>query len=559
MRTKVSLIADVLQTAGADSADKVRNFIKKEYEDHKVVFVVLGGDVEQIPYVRLYSESYDHNQTPDRLRKVYSGADMYFGTLDGNWNPNNNEMYGEPGEEDMFWEVYVSRFPVDSNAQLENILNKTIHYSETPHRDQVNNVLMVSSFLWDDYGNTIWGADNIEYYVGYKDAYGWQTFGFPENKFDLTWLTDKESGAAAGWTGKDLKAKILTDKPAWIDHNGHSSTTYVFNIPSSRICSTFVNTGAEQNYHIIFCGACYPGQFRVSDCFMEHMINSEMGAVATVSDWDNVMDDDDDNNSPSCLSMRFMHDALFNPNKRVHFLESMHAMGKEALVAVSTNPDAINVAPYYGLLRYVSYNTNLFGDPALSVWSETPKDLTEPFEYTANTQKFTMNTPPYTWVALADPVTNEIFTTQLTGYKYNQNESFIVGDSTCMINDDEYKAKYSSLSSIKMIIKAHNYLPAEFTFPTSVTQSKLNNTLKQFMVKVINSRIVINFILQKKELVNLSLYNVKGALIKTVVNEKLNSGNNQFNYNSGTLSSGVYYCTLKYSNTCATVKFLVFK
>jgi hypothetical protein len=560
LRTKVALITDVLQTSGTTDQDKVRNYIKNEFTNHKILFVVLGGDVNVIKVQELYSEAYDHNQTPDRFRQVYSGADIYYATLDGNWNNDGDNKFGEVGEEDLFFEVYVSRMPADNTTDLTNILNKTKHYAETPKRDQVKNVLMAGEFAWDDYGYTVWGADNIALYVGYVDRFGWQTYGWTDD-FNLEWITDKETGAENGWDGADLRAKLLSHKPVWIDHQGHGNSSYCFSIGNSQIPGIFSNTGTNQNYFITYSGGCNIQMFSVSDCFMEEMINQPNGAVVVMGNWDSGIGDDDGNNHPSCVPIRHMHDAIFNPARRVHFIEATHAGGKESVIDLATNPNAINIAPYYGLMRYCCYNTNGFGDPALSVWTDTPKDVTATtFNVTGDGNQFTIsNVPPYTCVGLADITTDEIFSAQITGYKYNADVSFVVGDSACLINDAAYKTYAAANNKVKVYIKATNYIPGSFEFTLSTDINNYNNSgiVKNYTVQSLRGNTVVNFTLTNNETVNVSLFNVKGALVKTLMNSKVSAGAaQQVSVSNSELSSGLYYCKIS-TNSSQSVKSVV--
>lgn len=563
LRTNVAMIADVLQSSGNTNQEKIRNYVKKQYEDHKIVFCVLGGDINQIVHRELYSEFYDHNQTPDRFMKKYSGSDLYYGTLDGNWNDDGDGKYGEPGEEDLLWEVYVGRMSVDNTSQLTNVLNKTKHYCETPKKTTATNVLLAGEFLWDDYGKTIWGIDNLEYCVGYKDAFGWKTYGWPTSSpFTISRISDKETGAQHGWDGGDLRSKILQSKPAWIDHDGHSNTTYCMTINANVITSTFTNVGSNQNYWIgVSQVGCNPGQFKVNDSWMEQAVYAEKGAVAMQGNWDSGYADDDDNNSQSTLVCRYGRDAMFNPKKRVPFLEVTHATGKEALIDVSTNPNGVNIAPYYGLIRYCSYNTNTLGDPVLSVWTDTPKELTQPFQHTASTTQFTMETPPYTCIALANPSNDEIITAQITGYKYTGGANFVLGDSTCVINDNAYKTFAASNNKIKAYIKAPNYLPAVFdiTIATGISTVMAGKN-SQFSILPVKGKVQVNFALPVNEHVNISVYNSKGSLVKTLFNKINNSaGPRTLYFAYSDFSNGVYYCKLRTVNTQRVESFAVIK
>ena len=565
MRTKVMNISDIQQNGtGRDLAEKVRNTIKDEYEQHKIIFVALGGDVasgsSNIPCRQLYAEFYDHNKTPDRYYELEPASDLYFGTLDGNWDNDNDATYGEVGEEDMFWEVFVSRMPCDNATHLSNMINKTVKYSEQPVKENACNFLGLGEFLWNDYGVDVWGAMEIDLFIGYKTNNGYNTYGITDN-FDITRLDDRTNNAASSWNSSDLTTTFNQSKPAWVDHVGHGNQSIAFGISSSQIASVFRNNGTTANYFVGITGACSPGKFHsTSNCFMEMLVTTEQAAVGAIGSCEYALGDDDGDNGPTARPFRYCHDALFNSQKRVHFFEAMHAMGKEANVDIITDPDAIDKAPYYGTIRYTSYNSNLFGEPALSVWTDTPKDLSQTFEYTANATQFTMKTPPYTMVALADVARGEIFSAQLTGYQAEADNSFDPSDSTCLINDDAYKTYAASNSKVKVYIKAHNYIAKSFDLDISTGISNTyTNGIQKYSVIPVKGHVLINFSLPANEQVNLSVYNSKGALVKTLMDGNVTAGNQFVKVDNNELSNGIYYCKIKTKSAQSVESFIITK
>jgi len=543
---------------GTDLPDKIRNYIKAEYEAHKILFAVLGGDVssntDNMPARQLYAKYYDHNKTPDRLNEQYPAADMYYGTLDGTWNTNNDTKFGEPGEEDMYWEVFVSRYPCDNTTHLTNLINKTVKYSEQPVRESVRTFLGLGEFLWDDYGVTVWGAGNVDLYIGKKDNYGFTTYGIADD-YTITRLDDRQFNKESAWGAAELTTKFGQSKAAWVAHDGHGNPSIAFGISSGSIESCFNNNGTSANYFVALTGACSPGQFhKTANCFLEMMAYSTKTCVGVIGNNEFGYGDDDGWDSPSGRPFRYIFDAIFNPQKRVHFHEAMHAMGKEANVDIVVDANALDKAPYYGIIRYCCYNTNLFGDPAVSVWTKNPLDLNQPFEYTANGTQFTMKTPPYTMVALANAA-GEIFTTQLTGYKASANNSFTPGDSTCLINDNAYKTYAAANTTMKVYIKAHNYIAKSFDVPIST--AIVNNVVKSSYIKYIGEKVLIN--LPTDGIVSLSVYNQKGALVKQLFNGMLKAGSHQMKLDNNSLSDGVYYYSMMLNNNKYVEKFIVTK
>lgn len=565
MRTKTIDINDIEQNGtGEDLAAKVRNCIKDEYEQHKIIFVALGGDVTQdnnsIPARQLYAKFYDNKPTPDRLHEDNPAADMYFGTLDGNWNNNGDLLYGEPGEEDWFWEVFVSRFPCDNDTDLTNLINKIIKYSEEPVRDGVLNYLGLGEYLWTNAGVDVWGAMYVDQYIGKCTSNGFTTYGIPDY-FNIERLDDRTNSSSNSWNYSDLAQVCNQHKPAWIDHEGSHASSIAFGITTSHITDVFTNDGINVNYFIGITGACSAAIFHITDdSFIETMVNTHQGAVAAIAHSDYSFLDDDGDNGPSNRVLRYLHDAIFNPDKSVHFLGAMHAIAKEADVDVVTDPDAIDKAPYYGAIRYCCYAINLFGDAALSVWTDTPQDLTQPFEYTANPVRFTMRTPPYTQVALADVSTGEIFTTQLTGYDAAADNSFSLKDSLCTITDDAYKSYAASNDRVKVYIKSHNYIAKSFELPiSSGIVNPSENLLTNYSIRYLKGKVLISFTLYTNGFVNLSVYNAKGTLINTLMDNNIRAGNHSVKLDNRGLSNGIYYIKLLIGNNSARDKIIIMK
>ena len=563
MRTEIQTI-DYIKTnmTGEDDAAKMRSYIIQEYTDDRIVFVLLGGDVtsnsSNIPHREFRAQMYDCTVTPEKFHDEKDiKADMYYATLDGDWK-GSNTYYGEPGTQDMFWEVYAGRFPVDDVTDLNNLINKTKKYSEEPVIDEVMNLFLAGNFMWDDYGVDVWGGDYVEEFVGVSSANNYTTHGYPSDNWSIERLYDKNST----WQISEFRSKVNTHKPTWIDHMGHGNDTYSFKETNSGVTnSNYQNNGTNANYFIIVTSACYPGNFTYNDCLLEQFVKIENGAVGCIGCSKSSWGSDYGTNGSTQRPFRYMHDAVFNPAKRVHFFETMHALGKEANAEIVLNPD-IEAPPYFGCITYCVYETNVLGDPALSRWTEEPKQWAQLPDYTATTTEFTMKTPPYTWVALLTE-SDEFITTQLTGYTYDADTSFNVQDSTCKINDDLYKNYVTSNPGKKITvrIKAHNYLPyeSEVTVTTGIFSTNTDMLPIKYAIKPFGKYFRVYYTLSNEEFINISVYNSKGTLIKTLINSNQGAGKHSIDLNSKDFSNGIYYCKLKTDKTQGVKKILITK
>ncbi|HEC82003.1 MAG TPA: hypothetical protein ENI42_06230, partial [Thermoplasmatales archaeon] len=109
--------------SGEDNQAKMRNYIKDAYQ-HGLTWVLLGGDVEYVPFRYLYAFDGEGNIM----------SDLYYQCLDGNYNYDGDNYYGEKydgvggGWIDLYAEVWIGRAPVDCGEQIENFVRKTIGY-----------------------------------------------------------------------------------------------------------------------------------------------------------------------------------------------------------------------------------------------------------------------------------------------------------------------------------------------------------------------------------------------------------------------------------------------
>ncbi|MFH1100489.1 MAG: C25 family cysteine peptidase [Methanobacteriota archaeon] len=144
-----------------DTSCQIRNFIKMAYRNWSTTYVLLGGDAEEpvIPHRGMYV--YTMNQS------FYSDydipCDMYYACLDGSWDADEDGIFGEtpwpyPGdppedfesgdngeEADFYAEISIGRAPVDSVAEANHFVNKTIAYEYTVTHDDsyVQKALMI--------------------------------------------------------------------------------------------------------------------------------------------------------------------------------------------------------------------------------------------------------------------------------------------------------------------------------------------------------------------------------------------------------------------------------
>ena len=138
LRTEIKTLKDISLIPGQISPEDVRSFIRHEYKESGIEYVLLGGDADIIPARMLYVYGKDEERWP---METTLPADFYFGCLDGEFNGDGDDKWGEPtdgengGDVDLFAEVYVGRACIDDTTELSNFVRKTLAY-ENPLSSQ---------------------------------------------------------------------------------------------------------------------------------------------------------------------------------------------------------------------------------------------------------------------------------------------------------------------------------------------------------------------------------------------------------------------------------------
>ncbi len=346
---------------GQDEQEKIRNYIIQQYQDFNIQHVLLGGDVEIVPYRGFYC----YVQSGSGYESYDIPADLYYAALDGTWDDNNNGVWGEIGEEDLLPELAVARLPFSTQSELNKMLNKILMYQTQPVLGELTNPLLAGENL---YNNPLtWGGDYLDLLIGYQNENGYETTGIPLDDDYLT-MYDRDLGT---WSAADLISEINLGHP-FIYHSGHSSYNYCMRLSDWQITNTnfsLVN-GIEHNFTLIYSHGCNAGGFDQSDCIAEEMLKIDNFAAAYVGSSRYGWFNEGQTEGPSAHLNREFVDALYN--------DRINLIGQ-------TNQDSkIETAPWVtapgqweeGALRWTFYGTNVLSDAVLPIWTAEPINIT---------------------------------------------------------------------------------------------------------------------------------------------------------------------------------------
>ena len=347
---------------GQDDQEKIRNCIIDYYENHQLAFVILGGDADPtnpddkiIPHRGM--KAMDDNDIP---------SDMYYSNLDGTWDENNNGIWGQIGEGDLYAEVGIGRLCVDQAQEIANMTHKLIMYQDQPVVNDANKVLLVGENLNDN--PLTWGGTYMDEIWEGTSNHGFTTAGIG-SEMEVSTVYDRDGT----WSSSDIRDHFNTTGLNLINHLGHSNTTYNMKMNNSDVTTnTFHNDGITRGYVVGYSQGCYNGAFDnrntsagsyTGDCFAEKVTTLETAEVATIANSRYGWYQPANTNASSQFYDRYYFDGIFG--QQITQIGTANSYSKEAEISWLDDE-------YY---RWTAYELNLFGDPSMDIWTATPEAM----------------------------------------------------------------------------------------------------------------------------------------------------------------------------------------
>jgi hypothetical protein len=325
---------------GRDLPEKMRNLVIDFFNNRGLKFLLLAGDVELVPC--------------RQARAICAGevgnipCDLYFGDLQGSWDGNHNDVFGEQGGDsvDLYADIYVGRAPIDNTAQAATFLNKVMTYERNPDPDYVKKLLLPSGWLWQEIG-----------YHGHvvNDAIAALTPG------------DWEDASLIDPPGPTTAFDSINAGFAFCHLAGHGNQQGVYSqngTPLYTQSQAGVQTNGFRKLCIINSMACDPGDIEWNDCIAEYAVNDPRGGAICVMMNSRYGWGTPPSMGPSELLDLSFYNYFFNFDST--FIGIDHARSKDYY-----HDDAM----YDGCWRWCVYELNLLGDPQLPLWHGAPHSL----------------------------------------------------------------------------------------------------------------------------------------------------------------------------------------
>ncbi|MGD8414705.1 MAG: C25 family cysteine peptidase, partial [Candidatus Latescibacterota bacterium] len=328
---------------GSDLQETIRNFIVDAYAKWGITYVLLGGDTDQVPARLVWSAYYDSGR--------FLPADMYYACLDGDWNADGDDVFGEQppsgtDNPDLYAEIFTGRLPTRNNAQVALVTSKIIDY-ETPDDDYFpNRILMLAEVLFRT-GNVISldGADFAEYL--------YQTF-FQDPGLDVARLY--ENYTSFGGSVPESKQAALDSLEVGFDHTIHIGHGFRFNMSCGDAsvlnsdADSLSNTPRYTNLYLLNCTAVAYTYF----CLAEHyLLAPNGGAVSAIGANESAFP------NASAWYMNDYYDRVFLQGQ-THIGESFHH-SREAQTPSALLGDNVHL--------WTHYIYTLLADPEMSLWT----------------------------------------------------------------------------------------------------------------------------------------------------------------------------------------------
>ena len=356
LRTRVAALEAITNTmSGQDNAEKLRNYIIQEYENNGIMMVNLAGDVPSIPYRGFYC----HVDSGDGYNDSGIPADLYYAALDGTWNDDNDNRWGEIGEDDLLPEIGIGRMCFSNQDELNNMLHKSMSYQTNPVLGEFRKVIMGGEHLYDDPLSN--GSQYLELLIGTHDDNGYTTTGIPEN-YDFTRLYHEEGN----WSGYAL-CMAINNGTQYVHHDGHANTGYVAGWYNWDVTDDnfYGPNGVDHNYTFFHTSGCICGDFS-DDCILERMTKISNFAVATFGNSRYGWFNEGQTEGPAIHLHRETEDAYYHD--RIPYGGMALREAKIATAPWVTAPGQWEE----GALRWNFYDLNMMGDVAVSPWHDEP-------------------------------------------------------------------------------------------------------------------------------------------------------------------------------------------
>ncbi|MCK5133912.1 MAG: T9SS type A sorting domain-containing protein [Candidatus Sabulitectum sp.] len=323
---------------GRDTQEQIRDYLIDAYENQGLVYALIVGD--GAPYGSGETTRISGLKIGSQL--MNSVADLYFSDLDGDWDGDNDNIFGELNDQiDYYSDIYVGRYSTDVTSRLEVMVNRTVAYeTNAPAGDWQTTALLAGAGLWPELANPYWGSFICDS-IALRIPSSWtvhklyeNSSGHPNNQIDLyndgvSYTSPNGHGFQSGINWYEYAPKCLIGAANYTDLTNNDMPTV---------------------FHSI---ACLAGSIKnVASIAERLMFSPSGGAVAVMFNSNNGWGSPPNLGASEWLELYFAE---------VLFVDEQYEIG----VAHGISKDEFKTNVSISMQKWVLQENNLLGDPAL--------------------------------------------------------------------------------------------------------------------------------------------------------------------------------------------------
>ena len=539
-----SIDVEISDVSGRDWQEKARNIIRELYLSEGLDYVLIGGD--KIPYRGL---SCDVLSGGDSISSNNIPADLYYAALDGTWDSNQNDIFGEYNdttgfdEADLFPEIAIGRMPVSTLEELNNMIDKSIRYQAEPVISDLNKQIFFGEFLYDD--PLSWASDYLELLIGIHNDNGYTTQGIQANIEINKWYDEDSTDF---WDQTTIKSE-LAEGTSFVHHDGHANTSYMMKFYLSQVIDSDFTTvnGIDHTAPLFFSHGCNCGGFDYPNCIAARLVSgpyiSTGGIFNSRYGWFN----EGYTEGPSIHLHREFENAIYG----LGFYQFGWAL---TVSKIATAPWVTAMGQWeQNALRWNFYTINILGDPAMRIFTDIPSEAQVSWDISSLNEAQLRATVSST----ADPIESAgIAVMDTTGVLIGFGRTNISGYANITLSSPVLAG-----DSIICYVSGENVLLKETTLvalEVGFNQAE-NFTLLESYPNPFNPDATIAYSLANNGETDIRVFDLQGKLVEVLFQGYQTAGSHKLTFRAEDLAAGVYLCRLQTADQTRTQKLILLK
>jgi len=369
---------------GNDLQEKIRKFIRTRYMTYQTNGVLLGGSPEIVPTRDWHKGVYVNPKLPEEPWNIPNPADLYYSALDGSWDLNDDQIYGDTaiietdsGDYmeyqiiDYYGEVWVGRAQVSNKSEAQDFVSRNLRYEQDPPQydnEHKRDFLFMGAMIYSE----VYGCDkknasiaDLEYQPSVWKVYDEGCSGNQDISTENVMDNLQGGFYVINYAGHGHWYKISTKRSYW-----HTDSLLISDL------DTLTNA---PKYGVFSTIACVSVAFDTTEdkCFGCHWLsNQNGGGVAFIGN--SRLGDKWTSDPMDKHYMKYLMDVWpghpYTLDDGFYGVGTVYGMAKNKFISNPPAPGAWDlwwwICPGYGVCSW-----SLLGNPAMPVWTSPPESL----------------------------------------------------------------------------------------------------------------------------------------------------------------------------------------